>query len=199
MLETLAIALIISSQSRYAPAEPEIMSRMEWGAQPPVIDLVPHHVKYITVHHAGVARKTEPSFAQRMRNLQSWSQRDDELAGGKKKPMWSDIPYHYYIDWDGTIAECREIIYPGDTNTSYDVWGHALICLEGSLSVDEYTKEQKESLRKLVTWLSWRHRVPSTKIKGHKDYAPGETSCPGDAAYADLPELRRHVLDTLGR
>lgn len=199
MLGVIALSLTIATQDSYPPFMPDIMTRSDWGAQPPVIDLVPHHAKYITVHHAGVARKTEPSFAQRMRNLQSWSQRVDELAGGKKKPQWSDIPYHYYIDWDGTIAETRQSIYPGDTNTSYDTWGHILICLEGSLSVDEYTKEQRSALRELTTWLSWKHRVPSTLIKSHKDYAPGETTCPGDAAYADLPALRKYVYDALGR
>lgn len=166
---------------------------------PPVIALVPHRVKFITVHHAGVGRKTEPSFFTRLRNLQAWSQRDDFLAGGREKPKWSDIPYHYYIDWDGTTAECREIVFPGDTNTTYDVWGHALVCLEGSLSTDEFTQGQKDSLTALVTWLAWRYRVPSDNIKGHKDYAPGETDCPGDAAYAELPALREHVKRALGR
>ncbi len=178
---------------------PKIVSRAEWGAAPPVIDLVPHRIRFITIHHAGVARKTEPAFFTRLRNLQSWSQRDDQLAGGQKKPMWSDIPYHYYIDWDGTTAECREIVFPGDTNTTYDVWGHALVCLEGSLSSDAYTKEQKQATYDLVAWLAWRYRVPAENIKGHRDYAPGETDCPGDAAYASLPELREHVRRSLGR
>jgi hypothetical protein len=192
--------LLVSVFAQGPPvAAPDMLTRAEWGARPPVIALVPHRVKKITVHHAGVARKKEPEFAQRLRNLQAWSQRDDFLAGGRGKPMWSDIPYHYYIDWDGTAAECRDIVFPGDTNTTYDVWGHALVCLEGSLSTDEFTPSQKKSLYDLVTWLAWYYRVPSSEIKGHKDYAPGETDCPGDAAYAELPALREHVKRVLGR
>lgn len=199
MFATLLLCVVLPIQGAHQPPAPNIIARSEWGAKPPVIDLVPHHVKYITIHHGGVDRQADRDFFEKLRGLQSWSQRDDELAGGTPKPKWSDIPYHYYIDWDGRIAECRQIIYPGDTNTTYDPWGHALIVLEGNLNKDEFTKEQRDSLYALVTWLSWRHRVPSGLIKGHRDYAQGETDCPGEAAYGDLPNLRSHVARTLGR
>jgi hypothetical protein len=174
---------------------PRMYSREDWGAKPVVLELTPHKIDRITVHHTGVKQDKTRSFFGKLQGLQAWSQREDELEGGKPKPQWADIPYHYYIDWNGDIAECRPIGIPGDTNTSYDVRGHALVVVEGTLSDELFNDDQREALMKTVLWLADKYQVPADRIKGHMDYAPGETDCPGKAVMDFLPEIRRKVRD----
>ena len=99
---------------------PKMMSRADWGAQPPVLKMEPHNITKITVHHTGVRQDANRDFVSKLKGLQTFSQREDKLADGRTKPQWTDIPYHYYIDVNGEIAECRPIELPGDTNTSYE-------------------------------------------------------------------------------
>jgi hypothetical protein len=177
----------------HLPNSPPVISRAEWGAQDPVLDLPRHRIRQITIHHTGTRQSFIRPFFDKLRGLQSWSQREDKLAGGRDKPKWADIPYHFYIDWRGQIAECRPAWMPGDTNTSYDTRGHLLIVLEGSFPTDLLRPAQKRSLFSLTRYMAARHQVAPNRIKGHVDYAPGETSCPGSTAYELLPSLRRFV------
>lgn len=172
---------------------PKIISREEWGAKAMVIDLERHKIDRITVHHTGVKQSPERDFGDKLRGLQSWSQREDKLADGKTKPQWADIPYHYYIDWSGAIAECRPIDVPGDTNTNYDTTGHALVVVEGLFPQDYLSFAQRKSLRNLVTWLSLKYKVPAARVESHRDMAPGQTDCPGESLYKEMGNLREWV------
>lgn len=191
------VALIVSGLAIGAvQMKPWTMySREDWGAKAVVLQLEPHKIDRITVHHTGVKQDPKRQFFEKLRGLQAWCQREDELAGGKKKPQWADIPYHYYIDWHGDIAECRPIEIPGDTNTSYDVRGHALVVVEGILSDEPFNDRQQKSLMSTVLWLADKYNVPAERIGGHMDYAPGETDCPGTAVMDFLPEIRRKVQE----
>lgn len=177
---------------------PKIISREEWGAKPPVLNLKHHKITHITIHHTGVLQTPNRDFFEKLRGLQSWSQREDKLDTGKTKPQWADIPYHYYISWDGKIAECRPIELPGDTNTSYDPTGHALVVIEGLFPTDFFRYRQRQAMYDLVVWLAAKHHVPSGEIKTHMDYAPGETDCPGTSVYEEMPLLRAAVRSYLG-
>lgn len=185
---SIVVASLALAQEKPFP-QPWIYSRKNWGANKVVLELKPHKITTITVHHTGVKQDKARAFFSKLRGLQAWSQREDELAGGKKKPQWADIPYHYYIDWQGGIAECRPINLPGDTNTSYDVRGHALVVVEGTFPDDEFNADQQKSLMATVLWLSDKYHVPAEKIKGHMDYAPGETDCPGTSIMEFLPKI----------
>ena len=178
---------------QHLPREPQIISREEWGAKEPVLELRRHRITRITVHHTGTRQSFARPFVDKLQGLQAWSQRDDKLAGGKDKSKWADIPYHFYIDWQGKIAECRPIELPGDTNTSYNTRGHLLIVLEGSFPLDSLRAAQRESLFELTRYVAAKFNVAGTKIRGHIDYAPGETACPGRTIYDLLPRLRRQV------
>jgi N-acetyl-anhydromuramyl-L-alanine amidase AmpD len=150
-----------------------------------------HKIEFITIHHTAVKQRTDLSLETKLKNLQAFSQRDDKLASGKAKPVWFDIPYHYYISVDGRIGEGRPIEFAGDTNTEYDPAGHALIVLEGSFGSEEPTASQIDSLKKMVAWLSKTYKIKGEKIGGHRDYA--ETGCPGANLEKLLPELRKLV------
>lgn len=151
----------------------------------------PHTPSRITVHHTAEPQRADITLEQKMRALQNFSQRPAKLAGGQRKPAWPDVPYHFYIDLRGQIAEGRDIGYAGDTNTDYDPTGHALIVLEGNFEKEQPTPAQLEQLTALLRWLSWRWQVPASEIKGHSDYAA--TACPGKNLKSELPRLRESV------
>lgn len=180
-------------------ASPRIISRAEWGAKPIQNPPAKHRITKITLHHTGVRQNPNRTLEDKLRGLQAFSQREDKLASGKTKPAWPDIPYHYYIDIEGRIGEGREIAYPGDTNTSYSTVGHALVVVDGSFPADYFNIRQRRALYQVVLWLAEKHKVPSAEIKGHLDYTPGETDCPGKSIIDELPKIRAEVKAKLGR
>jgi len=188
---TLAIALAACA-SRGAPAaavpDVAIVNRAEWGARDPVLPMREHRIERITIHHTATRQNVERSLADKLRGLQAFSQRDDSLGDGRKKPAWADIPYHYYIAVDGTVGEARSWRYVGDSNTPYDPTGHLLIVVEGNFEDEQLTEAQMRALESLVTTFARRFAVPGERLGAHKDYA--STRCPGRNLYAELPRLR---------
>lgn len=188
---TLAIALAACA-SRGAPAaavpDVAIVNRAEWGARDPVLPMREHRIERMTIHHTATRQNVERSLADKLRGLQAFSQRDDSLGDGRKKPAWADIPYHYYIAVDGTVGEARSWRYVGDSNTPYDPTGHLLIVVEGNFEDEQLTEGQMRALEALVTTFARRFNVPGERLGAHKDYA--STRCPGRNLYAELPRLR---------
>jgi N-acetyl-anhydromuramyl-L-alanine amidase AmpD len=170
---------------------PDIVSRKKWNAKDPVGKVKEQTIRFITIHHTATPQKESVPIEKKLQNLQSFSQREDRLASGKLKPVWFDVPYHYYIAVDGKIAEGREIKFVGDTNTEYDPTGHALVVLEGNFQTEQPTSGQLESLKKLIAWLASRWKVPASEIKAHDDYAA--TACPGENLKKLLPALRQNL------
>lgn len=165
------------------------LSRSDWQAKTPIEPFKTHSISRITIHHAGVATNRARKTIDKLQGLQAWSQRADKLEGGREKPAWPDIPYHYYIFWDGTIAECRPWNIVGDTNTEYDPTGHLLICVEGNFEVEVPTGAQIVSLNRLVQWSAARFGVSADRIESHKDHSK-QTACPGKALFPELENLR---------
>ena len=142
----------------------------------------------LTIHHTGVAQAPGRTLADKLRGLQGFSQRDDSLASGRKKPAWADIPYHFYIGVDGTLGEARDWRYVGDSNTPYDPTGHLLVVIEGSFDRDTLTTAQRRTLDMIVPAMARHFRIPPERLASHRDFA--ETSCPGKNVYSELPRLR---------
>lgn len=168
-----------------------VVSRVEWGARDPVLPMREHRIERITIHHTATRQDRARSLADKLRGLQAFSQRDDSLGDGRKKPAWADVPYHYYIAVDGTIGEARSWRYVGDSNTPYDPTGHLLIVVEGNFEDEELTEPQRWALESMVTSLARRFAVPGERLGAHKDYA--STRCPGRNLYAELPRLRELI------
>ncbi len=171
---------------------PAMIERSEWGAAAPVLAMRAHQPTRITIHHTGTPQRPDLSTAQKLRNLQLFSQREDKLAGGRTKPAWGDVPYHYYIGVDGKIAVGRDDRFAGDTNTTYDPAGHLLVVVEGNFEVETVNDAQWKALEAVVWWLAERNHVPAVDIQSHKDFA--QTDCPGADLYRRLDELRWRVL-----
>lgn len=155
----------------------EIMTRAEWGWVP-LTDTIPtHEIKYITIHHGGEDFPEDKDVIKYLVGLQSWSRSDKQ---------WIDNPYHYMIDLSGKAYEARPIEYPGDTNTDYDVRGHALICVMGNYEHQILSETQFEQLALLIATLADQHNVSNDLIRSHKDYT--ETLCPGKDIYRYLED-----------
>jgi len=171
---------------------PAISSRSDWGALAVKEPFKTHTIQKITIHHAGVSTNKSRTYFERLRALQSWSQRADELSGGKPKPAWPDIPYHFYVSWQGEIAEARPWNVVGDTNTEYDPTGHLLICVEGNFENEEPNGMQLRALSSLVVWLADKYHVDGKLIESHKDFSK-QTTCPGANLYPELERIRWRV------
>ncbi|MBC8377121.1 MAG: N-acetylmuramoyl-L-alanine amidase [FCB group bacterium] len=155
----------------------EIVTRAEWGWVA-LTDTIPtHEIKYITIHHGGEDFPEDKDVINYLMGLQSWSRSDKN---------WIDNPYHYMIDLQGKIYEARPIEYPGDTNTDYDVRGHALVCVMGNYENQILSGTQFEQLALLTATLADKYGVANDLIKSHKDYT--ETLCPGKDLYRYLED-----------
>ena len=178
-------------------SRPKILSRQEWKAKDAIGEMRQHTIRHITIHHTASPQKEKITTEKKMQNLQNFSQSESRLASGKNKPVWADVPYHYYIAANGQIAEGREIKYAGDTNTDYDPGGHALIVLEGNFENERPTTEQLDSLRELAAWLAVNHQIPVSEIKAHNDYAA--TACPGVNLKKLMPSLKQKITRSIRR
>ncbi len=162
------LLFVIVCTSFQATAQDWLIERSEWGSTDSLVESNRHSISYITIHHGGEIFEDDKDVYTYLKNLQSWS---------RSARSWMDVPYHYIIDRKGNIFEGRPLDYRGDTNTTYDPTGHALIVLLGNFEEQELRNEQIESLKTVTEYLADWKSVPASKIKTHKDYA--ETLCPG--------------------
>ncbi|HEX2191488.1 MAG TPA: peptidoglycan recognition family protein, partial [Longimicrobiaceae bacterium] len=161
--------------------------------RPPAGPMRAHRIARITIHHTASRQRPDRSLPEKLRGLQEFSQSRAPLAGGRVKEPWPDVPYHYYVDLEGRVAEARDPRWAGDSNTAYDPAGHLLIVLEGNFEEEYATAPQVEALRRLVTWAAAKWEVPRSRIGDHNDHA--DTLCPGRRLEALLPGVAQLVRD----
>jgi hypothetical protein len=189
LLLALALPLGAAAQSVKAP---EIVPRSAWGAKPPDTSLMQAHTpREIVIHHTAEPPQPRQTLAQKLQRLQRFSRAEGSVED-RPKPAWGDVPYHYYIDAAGRIAEGRSIDYAGDTNTPYRTAGRIQIVLEGHFDNEEPGAAQIGSLDRLVVWLAAKYRIPAAKVSGHNDHVPS-SDCPGRNLKRYLPLLREKV------
>ena len=174
-----------------APLQPAIVSREMWQAKPPIGEMTPQRIAGIILHHTGTLKKPEVPIKEKMRGLQGFSQRTGRLSNKRFKPAWPDVPYHFYIDAGGRIAEGRDIHFAGDTNTGYDTKGYIQIAVEGDFEVEIPDPAQLTALRDLLAWLELSWKLDNNAVSVHKDHAP--TSCPGRNFMTLLPGVLANV------
>lgn len=202
-LLTLALALPASAQDRTPlPEGVPVVTRAAWGGGPPVAPMIPQTPSALTIHHSGTPMRPERAPAETLRALYSFSTRRDTLGDGTIKEPWPDIPYHFYVSPNGAILEARDVAFEGDTNTRYDLSDQVLVVVEGNFEVETPTDAQMESLLALSEALAHQWGFGAASVAGHRDHAPGQTVCPGDALEARFDDVRaavergaRHALD----
>ena len=94
---------------------------------------------------------------------------------------WLGIGYHFVICTDGTIQRGRpmDVVGAHVSGHNEDSVG---ICLIGGVdsrgkSVDNFTDEQKSSLRGLLDYLRWYYKDEVT-VCGHRDFPNVHKDCP---------------------
>lgn len=192
--------------------KPTILSREDWKAMPAKSKLVPpRHIvttgknrivaenimplrekaEYITIHHVMRPAK-KIALSENLKDFQkqmfAYSIRYE--SGVVKKIYLGDIPYHYFIDFDGNIGEGRELKYAAYSNTVYmlPIENHITIVLDGNFEKDEPTKGQIDSLTNMLEYLAKTHKIPLTNIRVHKEVA--NTSCPGANLSNLIPSIK---------
>jgi len=169
---------------------PAIVSAAEWGSKPqPIPDSRKHTPKFVTIHHAGVLWTAKVSPDVFVRNMQSWGQGDKG---------WPDLPYHFLIAPDGRIFEGRPLIYEPESNTKYDLQGNIGVEMMGSFEAQRPDPRQVAACVKLTAWLCDQYGIDQSLVRGHKDAASGQTTCPGKDfdRYLKDGQFRRWVRET---
>lgn len=170
---------------------PPIVGRDRWKARPPIKVMKPHRVDRITIHNLGEHVDDRVDVIPFMQRFQLWCQQPQKLEDGRWRSAWADIPYHYIVFRDGTIAQGRDARFAGDTNTTYDPTGHLLIALAGDLEQQPVTDAQYDSTVRLCAYFCSELHLSPSGIKGHRDYA--QTDCPGKNMYVRMAALREEV------
>lgn len=177
---------------RVAPRWPQVLTRVEWGAEPPREAYDPHRPEAIVIHHAYIpnhARYYRVEGAECVAGIQRFH----------KGPQrgWNDVGYHYLIGPDGLIFAAR----PPEVIGAHAVpnTGKIGICMIGNHDPDgdPVTDVAWAQLEDLVTALCDRYDIPvSEQLYGHRDFSP--KSCPGDRVYHRFDQLRATVRARLG-
>ena len=150
-----------------------IHPRAEWNAAEPRAYKSQVPVR-ITIHHEGeIFDPKKQSSEQHIKNIQTW--------GMSEARNWSDIPYHFLIDFDGNVFEGRNVFTAGETATEYNPEGHLLITCFGNFEEQKVTDKQLEALINLTAYCCKKYQIDPSTIKAHRDYA--KTLCPGEDLY----------------
>jgi hypothetical protein len=144
----------------------------------------------IIIHHTGARQQPRVSIEAKLRGFQHFGMTAGR-AGVLPKSAWGDIPYHFYIDFAGKIAEGRDITFAGDSATSFDNDGRIQITVEGDFEREQPSAAQLSALTTLTIWLSAAYGIPPEGISGHGDH--DQTDCPGRNLNSFLGDLRKAV------
>ena len=118
-------------------AAPPILPRAAWAAKRANTSLMkPQTPREIVIHHTGEKRRPQLTLQEKLQKLQKFSQ-SAGMVGTAPKPPWGDVPYHFYVDAAGRIAEGRSLGFAGDSNTKYDTANRIQIVVEGHFDQEQ--------------------------------------------------------------
>jgi len=197
---------------RAAEAQPAMVSREGWGAQecPPRSAPSYGEVRMAFVHHTvnlnDYSREEAPSVVLGICRYH------------RNSNGWNDIGYNFLVDKYGTIYEGRAggIDQPiiGAQAQGFNSVSTGIANI-GTFEDVPQSNEALDAMARLIRWKLPLHGAPTSgtvtvtsaggdsnrwgagtqvtlnRISGHRD--GNNTSCPGSALYAQLPELRRRV------
>jgi hypothetical protein len=185
-----------------AVAEPQIYDTRNWNARPEngTIQVLNQRPVFIVVHHTAGANSTDVSLEHAFavsREIQNHHMDDNG---------WIDTGQQLTNSRGGFVMEGRhrslEVLTGG---TRHVVGAHVAnnnsTCIgienEGLYTSVNVPAALWNSLVDLVAYIAAQYAIPTSQIKGHRDF--NSTQCPGDVLYARLPELRAAVGAKLGR
>lgn len=193
------------SGSRGDYPKPPVVSRAQWGADPPQGTLYWRTVTHICLHHtASVPDWNCQGFADCAARVRATQ--DYHMGLG-----WTDIGYNYLVCKHGLIWEGRDggddVIGAHDGHNSGSMGVSCMGYFHTPYNHDP-TSSMLDSLGELFAWKcdqrdidplgsGWYHGYGGTMdtIYGHRQV--GSTACPGDNLYSLLPSIRSDVDDRL--
>lgn len=212
------LALFAPAVAKAQAAQPAMVARADWGAADCVPRRSPEYgeVKVAFIHHTVSTNDYTPEDG-----------RAAVLAicrYHRNSNGWNDIGYNFLVDKYGTIYEGRaggiDQAVVGAQAQGYNSQSTGIANI-GTYSSVPLTPEAISAIASLLRWKLPLHAAPTTgdvlltsaggstnrypsgtevtfqRISGHRD--ADNTSCPGDAAYAQLPEIRSRVGDVTPR
>jgi hypothetical protein len=197
---------------RAALAPPPIVTRAQWGASAPRARPSYGDVQLAFVHHTVSLNDYEPEDSPAIvRGIQRYHQ---------KSNGWNDIGYNFLVDRFGTVFEGRaggiDQAVIGAQAQGYNSSSSGVASI-GTHTSERLTAEAFEAIAAIVAWKLSFHQRPTEgavtvtssggasnryasgrrvtlqRISGHRD--GDSTSCPGQAAYDQLPALRRRASE----
>lgn len=133
--------------------------------------------QYIIVHHTGAEEKNTAQIRDYHRRL-----------------GWRDIGYHFVIEKDGLLVPGRVQSERGAHCVADGMNGKALgVALIGNFEQRPPHPEQLVALQELLPRLMREHRIPVSRVLGHREVKGAATLCPG--RHLDLVALRRTLME----
>ncbi|MAC19287.1 MAG: hypothetical protein CMJ23_06325 [Phycisphaerae bacterium] len=181
-------SLAFEPKTKAASGTTGTIARVRWaGGTPNVRGMnAQASLKYITIHHDGLPKPLVsagfgPSKA-RLELIRTVHVRDRR---------WADIGYHYAIDRNGRIWDCRPLRYEGAHVKSHNP-GNIGILVLGNFDLEKPTSLQLRSLCTHVNALCLSHGIKKTKaaVRTHREWASASTACPGRYLQPKFSSLR---------
>lgn len=203
-------------QTRNCPALPEIIPRADWCGDYTECHNPTYAVTYRSPTHTVIHHGASPnSYTDGYAVVRSYWNYHVNTNG------WSDIGYNYLVDKYGNLFQGRHnpnmptqdvhAAHAGYANT-YSIGVNFL----GNSDAPD-TQPTTVQLSKCAEFLAWWYNqngfdptssasifnqagtewITLPRICGHKDVNPGGTTCPGDALYALLPDMRTETNQIL--
>jgi hypothetical protein len=201
----------VSARRLQVAGSPLIISRFSWQADESIRRAPPKYsdaVHYAVVHHtAGSNNYTRSQSAAIVRGIEVY-----HVEGNG----WNDIGYNFLVDKYGQVFEGRyggvDKAVIGAHAEGFNT-GSVGVAVLGSYGTSKISAAAKASLEQVLAWkldlahvdplstLTWKSDgnprfasgVPVflRAISGHRD--TGFTDCPGNALYAELPQIAKDV------
>jgi hypothetical protein len=198
-------------------ARPAVVSRTAWGSpdgQGSRATPAYRAVRHMVVHHTADSNSLAAGqrWADRVRAI--WSFHTNTRG-------WGDIGYNFLIDPNGVIYEGRaggdDAVAFHDT-ANYGSLGVAMI---GTYAAGPPPAAAVDSLVNLLAWKADQKDIDPLgsafyygcsisqycspfasgaivpNLSGHRTVTPGHTTCPGDALFALIPQIRQRVRERL--
>lgn len=141
-------------------------------------------IRAITVHHDAMVftGRSDSDTRARLESI-----RRSHLNRSDK---YGDIGYHFAVDRNGTVWQCRELKWQGAHVRTHNE-GNIGIVLLGNFEKQQPSRDQVAGMQRLVLDLRGRYRVAAKSIYTHREWGGAATLCPGRSLQAVMVERRR--------
>lgn len=173
----MVLAALAALPARAAGPEATVYPLEQWNDE--VLGDLPEDLPKtrIVLHHTAALVKDSD---KRLTGQASWEAAVTHVRKAQRLHKhirgWSEIGYHYIIDWEGRILEGRPVDRLGAHVEKHNT-GSIGVVLLGDLTRQRLTAAQAAALRGLLKTLMARYDIAPKDISGH--YQMKYTVCPG--------------------